>query len=55
MLRCVPGKVNETGTHPGQPFRSLRSGLQVGSAFCQHTEALSWVFHEVGIVIPSRL
>lgn len=27
VLRCVPGKSKETGTRPGQPFPSLRSGL----------------------------
>lgn len=56
MLRCVPGKVKEAGTRPGQPFRSPRSGLQVGTTFYQHTEALGWALHrlpcEVSIMIP---
>lgn len=41
MLRCVPGKVKETETRPGQPFRSPRSGLQVGATLCQQADASS--------------
>lgn len=38
ILRCVPGKSKETGTHPGQPF--LAYGLaSKGSVFCGFTEA----------------
>lgn len=40
MPRCVPEKVKGTETRPGQRFRSLWSGLPVGTTFFWHRDAL---------------
>lgn len=57
MPRCVPEKVKGTETRPGQRFRSLWSGLPVGTTFFQHRDALTGpstrtLPHEVRVVIP---
>lgn len=45
MLRCVPEKVKEMETRPGQPFRSLWSGLPSGNHILSVLRCLDWAIY----------